>query len=173
MWLVLPNIGFFSVIAAPHAAGAAPQVVVRARQRRQLERLVATVPALRAVMPPIHDTPGRDYACRILVARSDWAQALRQIGEQLDYGNVKAAAASGPAGDDPGFVAALHEAWGLLRRHLSQPAPAADHHTGTIGTSDTRNTANITNTTSKSSTSSTSSTSNSRRPRRQGRRKWR
>src|SRR3954453_21583727 len=80
MWLFTPR-GFYSVVA--HRDD--PDVVlVRARERADLESLAELSPRL-----AIAHTPERDYAWRVLMPRAEWERALGLLATEIDYPNFK------------------------------------------------------------------------------------
>lgn len=62
-------------------------IAIRARVRSHLEALIAGVPVLEGF--EILDTPGRDYACRIVVPSWRWKDACAMLAQQIDYHNFK------------------------------------------------------------------------------------
>src|SRR3954453_4833552 len=80
MWLMTPR-GFYSVVA--HRDD--PDVLlVRARDRADLESLTELSPGL-----AIANTPERDYAWRVLMARAEWERVLGLLATEIDYPNFK------------------------------------------------------------------------------------
>lgn len=82
MWIFTPQ-GFFSVVAD---RGSERRLVVRARVRRDLDRLRA------GVLPrlgPIREGAGTDYPYRASTARTDFGRALIKIVDETDYFNFK------------------------------------------------------------------------------------
>jgi hypothetical protein len=80
MWLMTKH-GFYSIVEK-----APGKFHVRSRERRDLENLVARIP-----LPEqeITDTPGHDYAARLIVDASILRQILIFMAETLDYDNFK------------------------------------------------------------------------------------
>lgn len=82
MWIVAEK-GFYSVVQ--HKANS-NILLVRARVRKDLERLREYVPYLKVV----NDTEGlADYKYRAYVIRSDFAKAMRKMILDIDYPNFK------------------------------------------------------------------------------------
>ena len=98
MW-IFSTVGFFSVVSAGQG-----NVQVRARDRRDLERLVDTF----AVRAAILDTPRADYPCRIVISQRVWLRVALGLARQAKkYTNFKMAAAA----VDPSRSRVLHEIW--------------------------------------------------------------
>ena len=91
MWLFTTR-GFYS--AVQHRED--PRVVlVRARARKDLERLLE-LPTFttakgdpRKDNPQILETPKADYPVRILVEKARWAAAMLDLGDEITYDNFK------------------------------------------------------------------------------------
>lgn len=82
MWVVAEK-GFYSVVQ--HKAN--PNILlVRARVRKDLERLRSYIPSLKVV----NDTKGlADYKYRAFVTRFDFAEAMKKLVMGIDYPNFK------------------------------------------------------------------------------------
>lgn len=85
MWLFTKT-GFLSVVADERRRGV---LVVRARIREDLERVVAQLPG--AARPPIEETPVRDYRWRCCVGARAFGEWLGRQALAIDYPNFKAA----------------------------------------------------------------------------------
>ncbi len=120
MWL-FTRYGFFSAVCARQGAGEYSQpvdpkrVMVRARLREHLEALRERFAALLGQCP-IHQSQQTDYAYRLFVDKSVWAEVLAALAEEMDYDNFKAEVAhhQGPAGTE--YEHALHEVWAVMYR---------------------------------------------------------
>lgn len=97
MWIFTTH-GFFSIVCLNNRPlDGSPlrgkltvdkgQVAVRARVRKHLESLVSAFGTLGN--PEILDTPGRDYACRIIVPLGVWGAVAQQLALGIDYDNFK------------------------------------------------------------------------------------
>lgn len=84
MWL-FTDIGFFSVVRKPEDEDAG-MVTIRARVRSDLERLKEFY--LHS-LGDIIEGGGTDYPYRARASQSDFAEAVRRIGENVGYGNFK------------------------------------------------------------------------------------
>lgn len=62
------------------------KVSIRARSRSHLESLMD---AHKELTGPILMTPGRDYACRIIVDKDAWVSVACALSESIDYHNFK------------------------------------------------------------------------------------
>lgn len=120
MW-IFTKYGFFSAVCARQGNGAHSQPVdparlmVRARVRAHLEALRQRFPDVLATCE-IHEFAGADYAFRLFVAKSVWAQVMSALTEEIEYDNFKAAAArhQGAAGRD--YEHSLHEVWQVMNK---------------------------------------------------------
>ena len=84
MWL-FTDIGFFSIVRKP-ADENDGMVTIRARVCSDLERLREFyLPSLGDIL----ENGGTDYPFRARANQSDFANALRLIGEGIEYGNFK------------------------------------------------------------------------------------
>lgn len=81
-------------------------MAVRARVRSHLESLLKDYPDLNV---EILDTPGRDYACRIVVPKGVWATVMLELTQDIDYENFK-----GRVGHkDEAYADWLGRVWGI------------------------------------------------------------
>lgn len=89
--------------------------------RAHLEALQARFPELLGGCE-IREFPGADYAWRLFVPKSVWAEVVRRLAEDIDYDNFKAATARRQGLDGAAYVEALHAVWrtmlGLQRQQL-------------------------------------------------------
>lgn len=84
MW-IFTDIGFFSAVRKPEDEDEG-MVTIRARVRSDLERLKEFY------LPELDDVvegAGSDYPFRARASQSDFANALRLIGENIGYSNFK------------------------------------------------------------------------------------
>lgn len=115
MWLFTRE-GFFSVVCARQGDGKRgrpidpKRVMVRARVRAHLEALQARFPELLGGCE-IREFPGADYAWRLFVPKSVWAEVVRRLAEDIDYDNFKAATARRQGPEGTAYVEALHVVW--------------------------------------------------------------
>ena len=84
MWLITTR-GFYSAVEDHQQPGC---VLVRARERGDLEALADLIPRLQG-----EETPDRDYRFRASVEREAWAGAVAQLAREIDYPNFKNAVA--------------------------------------------------------------------------------
>ena len=82
MW-VMTTVGFYSVVEDREREG---NVLVRARDRGDIDAIAARLGDAEVLA-----TPSRDYAFRVSVPRAAWADALRELAEEVDYDNFKSA----------------------------------------------------------------------------------
>jgi hypothetical protein len=116
MWLVHPELGFFSVVQKQGDT----RLTIRARFQGDLERLRdGPMPDLgrTAVTPPA------DYRFRAVIGHDEFASGLAKIALLLDYDNVKARSAEV---DGHGIrLAAYHRVWAALyRAQEAEPMPS-------------------------------------------------
>lgn len=95
MW-IFTKIGFFSAVEERSEAGEEPWIMVRARVKRDLERLNEVFGQLFVVegrktkySAEILEWENRDYPYRVIVPREVWSGALVQLVQDIDYGNFK------------------------------------------------------------------------------------
>jgi hypothetical protein len=103
MWLFLP-FGFFSVVVNGRNY---KQLMVRARNRADLERLLSRYPRKAEIL----HTPNADYPYRIVVPRGSFARFMAKEVETMQTDNFKSAAMK-----LGGFSwELLHSIWDVLR----------------------------------------------------------
>lgn len=107
MWIFSRH-GFFSVVRADPDEIGQQQVMVRARVRADLERLIAEG-LLRGA--EILEWPGRDYPYRVIVHRDEWAETMQEIAYDIDYRNFKATVGDT---DGPARAALYARVWGEM-----------------------------------------------------------
>ena len=120
MWL-FTQYGFYSVVCARDLAANPARIdpdtfMVRARSQRHLEALQKRFPQLTAF--EITVTSNTDYRFRTVVPKTVWAEVVRELTAEIDYGNFKDRAHR-QAGD-PRYVEALHDVWEVMER-LQRP----------------------------------------------------
>ncbi|HWR50112.1 MAG TPA: hypothetical protein VN428_03340 [Bryobacteraceae bacterium] len=115
MWL-FTRYGFFSIACAQKQNGTmdADTVMVRARCREHLCNLQERVSALATY--EIRLTPGRDYACRIIVPKRVWADVLFDLATEQEWSNFKNEVADFQGEGGAGYVHALHDVWARMAR---------------------------------------------------------
>ena len=108
MWIFSED-GFYSAVQDRNNPG---RILVRARVRADLERLIEQLPQVPGEQAPeIESTPRADYPFRIWIERSIWAAYLASAAWNMDYTNFKARAAVGGARSS-----AYHAVWSRLIR---------------------------------------------------------
>jgi hypothetical protein len=116
MW-IFTRYGFFSVVCAKAQDGVTldeSTLMVRARVRGHLERLLQRFPALRCNIVQTKDT---DYAYRIIVDKDVWRWLLGELASEIDYGNFKHEVVKQTAWPaSAAYTTALYAVWSLLRR---------------------------------------------------------
>lgn len=114
MWL-FTKYGFFSPVCAREGDGAKGQpvdvnkVMVRARRRDHLEKLMAAFPDQLSVCS-IAESQGTDYPVRIFVAKSAWVEVMAGLANELDYDNFKEKAGAVHGHSSP-YVTVLGKVW--------------------------------------------------------------
>jgi hypothetical protein len=120
MWLFTKH-GFFSAVCARQGDGrrGSPvdpdRIMVRARVAGHLDALKKRFPDLLGKCE-IQHSAHTDYAYRLFVSKSAWAQVLAGLAEETDYDNFKSEVArhQGRAGAD--YAHSLHEVWSVMHR---------------------------------------------------------
>jgi hypothetical protein len=87
-------------------------MMVRARVRSHLEALQERFVDLRDA--EMIETAHADYRFRIIVSKDAWADAVREMVMEQDYGNFKNAAATAQGNDGDDYVHALHRVWSIM-----------------------------------------------------------
>lgn len=85
MW-IFTEIGFFSAVVVDDEPSV---VMVRARAKKDLERLIEAIDHMGAEPPEILEWENRDYPYRILLMKSEWADVLALLANRIDYPNFK------------------------------------------------------------------------------------
>jgi hypothetical protein len=101
MWLITPR-GLFSAVAKPEDGD--EFVTVRARSERDIRNLADLIDA-----EPSRDD-GTDYRWRIRCRKSEWAEAVSRMVDEIDYSNFKSRIAS----EDPERAHLLAGVWDVL-----------------------------------------------------------
>ena len=122
--------GFFSVVASRGGDGHPgdpidpDRVMVRARARDHLYALQNRFPDSLG-QAAIHESASADYAFRLFVPKSVWADILSDLVGDIDYDNFKAEVAGRPnsavvdrlsASARPMYEEALHDVWAVMLR---------------------------------------------------------
>lgn len=111
MWIMTER-GFYSVVA--HRENPR-QVLVRARVREDLERLLEMMeaPAFPVVNQlEIQSTPAADYPYRVYMPRLIWEEMAVRLAAEIDYPNFKDRVAK----TDSDKLGAYHEVWAGLQQ---------------------------------------------------------
>ncbi len=115
MWL-FTRYGFYSIASADKPDGSLDpdSLMIRSRVLAHLQNLKARFPALKDA--DVLVTPDRDYRYRVIVSKSDWAEAVVELVREQEWANFKSEAArhQGILGSD--YLAALHETWAVMYR---------------------------------------------------------
>lgn len=82
MWVMHPDGGFYSAVESKDDPNV---LVVRTRARKDAKALAKLVPS----GPKVIAGGGTDYPYRLRLTRAEWAAALVQLSERIDYGNFK------------------------------------------------------------------------------------
>lgn len=120
MW-VFTRYGFFSAVCARQGDGGhgrpvdPGRVMVRARVRGHLEALQERFPD-RLGGCDIREFAGTDYAFRLFVAKSVWAEALAELAAEMDYDNFKSEVARHQGSAGAAYKNALGEVWSVMYR---------------------------------------------------------
>ena len=120
MWLFTKH-GFFSAVCARQGNGESGQpvdpdrIMVRARLTEHLENLKQRFPELLGECE-IRKFQGSDYACRIFVPKSIWAQVVEQLAQETDYDNFKSKVARHQGPRREAYENALHKVWEVMYR---------------------------------------------------------
>ena len=120
MWIFTKH-GFFSAVCARQGNGAhhrpvdPDRMMVRGRLKSHLEALRQRFPELLADCAVV-ETGGTDYAVRLFVAKTTWAQVLAALAEETDYDNFKSEVAEYLGSPGAKYESALHEVWDVMRR---------------------------------------------------------
>jgi len=120
MWL-FTRYGFYSAVCARQGDGDHGQpvnpdrITVRARMRQHLEALRGGFQDLLGECE-IMESSSTDYAFRIFVPKSTWAQVMAELTQDMDYDNFKSKAASQQGSVGAEYVHSLHEVWSVMNK---------------------------------------------------------
>lgn len=114
MWLFTQH-GFFSAVSARDGKAGfghvdLSRIMVRARVRSHLERLMVTYPEPFEGLE-IKESPGNDYRWRVFIAKDAWASVMASLALDTDYDNFKTRAHREWPIDPAGYVNMLHRVW--------------------------------------------------------------
>ncbi|MEX0718568.1 MAG: hypothetical protein WD066_18390, partial [Planctomycetaceae bacterium] len=124
MWLFTKH-GFFSAVCARQGDGGHDQpvdpnrIMVRGRLRSHLVTLMERFPQLLGDCE-IHESPGTDYAFRLFVSKSAWAQVLAELAGEIDYDNFKSEVGRHQGSTGANYENSLHDVWSVMRRLQSR-----------------------------------------------------
>lgn len=107
MWTATTD-GFYSVVANRNDS---TMVLVRARDRKDLERLSEKVNQKKKV-GPIVDSPNADYPYRIHMPKKAWADYIASAASDIDYPNFKSRIGK----DDRERADVYHDVWAALMK---------------------------------------------------------
>ena len=120
MWIFTKH-GFFSAVCAHQGDGKHGQpvdpdrIMVRARVRGHLDALKKKFPEFLDECE-IHCAAGTDYAFRLFVPKSVWAQVVAGLAEETDYGNFKSEAKRHQGTAGAAYEDALYDVWSAMHR---------------------------------------------------------
>ena len=120
MWIFTKH-GFYSAVCARQGNGEhgqpvdANRIMVRARLRAHLEALQARFADLLGSCE-IREFAGSDYAFRIFIPKSVWAQVVCALAEEIDYENFKSEAARHQGEAGIAYECSLHEVWTAMNK---------------------------------------------------------
>ena len=118
---IFTRFGFYSIACASRPDGSIDRdaVMVRARCKDHLQNLQTRFPAL--VGARIVSLRNRDYRYRMIVPKSVWVTALRELAEEQEWNNFKNEVARHQGPDGAAYTRALHDVWEIMNR-LQAPA---------------------------------------------------
>jgi hypothetical protein len=120
MW-ISTKYGFFSAVCARQGDGEygrpvdPDRIMVRARVRGHLEALKQRFPDLLGQCEVL-ESVGTDYAYRLFVQKSAWAQVLAGLSQDTDYDNFKSEVARHQGKAGAAYERSLHEVWSVMHR---------------------------------------------------------
>lgn len=114
MW-IFTRYGFYSIACARLQNGRIDlqKMMVRARQRRHLENLIARFPVL--AQCGIRSSDNNDYRYRIIVSKAVWKEVIGELAEEQSWSNFKGETERFLRRPDE-YVHALHRVWGEMLR---------------------------------------------------------
>jgi len=105
MWM-FTRIGFFSAVIDPKNPDT---LMVRARVRKDLERLRELLPS----NPKVLEWEHRDYPYRVIVPKTEFAEAVFELTDGIDYPNFKDHVKKV---DGPSRSSLYSKVWGVMFR---------------------------------------------------------
>src|SRR5690606_26341981 len=121
--------GFFSAVCARQGDGGYGQpvdsdrIMVRSRLRSHLIALMERFPHHLGDCE-IHESLGTDYAFRLFVSKSNWAQVLAELAGEIDYDNFKSEVGRHQGAAGASYEDSLHDVWSVMRRlHAGRKGP--------------------------------------------------
>ena len=120
MWL-FTKYGFFSVVCARKNSGMGPDVetetlMIRARSKNHLENLAKNFQDLNDYQ--IATTYETDYRYRIFVPKNVWSNIMKELSNEIDYGNFKGKVHSSM--QDEEFSHCLGDIWSIMYRYQDE-----------------------------------------------------
>ena len=108
--------GFYSIACASKEDGSLDPdtAMVRARCKRHLQNLQTRFPALAS--SSIVSLPNRDYGYRLIVPKTVWVTALREMAEEQNWDNFKSEVEKRMGPDEAEYSEALHDVWQIMYR---------------------------------------------------------
>ena len=120
MWLFTKH-GFFSAVCARQGDGSHTQpvdsgrIMVRARVRRHLDALKARFTDLLGGCE-IHESAATDYAYRLFVPKTAWAQVVARLAQEISYDSFKSEVVRHEGPTDAAYEDSLHQVWSVMHR---------------------------------------------------------
>lgn len=115
MWL-FTKYGFFASANARQGKGESWQpvdkdrIAIRARDKQHLANLATRFPVLANV--PVHDDTAADYRYRIFVPKTQWAEIVSELADEMDYDRFKPSVI--PFEGDKDYKHTLLDVWSLM-----------------------------------------------------------
>jgi hypothetical protein len=120
IWIFTKH-GFFSAVCARRGSGPyskpvdLDRIMVRGRVRAHLEALKKRFPDLLG-KHKIETLAGTDYAFRLFVAKTVWAEVVARLAEETDYDNFKSKVSQYQGKAGVAYERSLHEVWSIMHR---------------------------------------------------------
>lgn len=108
MWIATEH-GFYSAVENRHKKNT---VIIRARVKEDLEKLVASVKGSKRRKLLIESTPSADYPFRVTLRKTEWADFLSSAAQDIDYPNFKNRVAK----HDAQRSHVYHDVWATLMK---------------------------------------------------------
>lgn len=89
--------------------------MVRARVRDHFDALKRRLPDLLG-QNEVQEQVGTDYAYRLFVQTSVWAQVIAELAEETDYDNFKSKVAHHQGRAGTAYAQSLHDVWSVMNR---------------------------------------------------------